>query len=149
MKPPYLIMALAAGALLGAAGCAPTETAQQALLGQARRAVTQIRQAETQRAQVMQDLYASRRQRLDDGFDNDVRSRPTLEAAWVIEHRQAYVAAMEAMLQQQAATGQAQETTQRDLEAIDLALQKLNWFSAIRANWTEILSTKEVKNENH
>lgn len=147
MKKAYLRLVLGACVLLGGGGCAQSESAQQALLGLAAKAVGQVRQEETQRQQVMLGLFAGRRQRLDEGFDQDVLGRANLDGPWVIEHRKAYVAALEAMLQQQTATRQGQETTLRNLEAIDLALEKLTWFSAIRANWTEVLQMKETKNE--
>ena len=135
-----------AASLLAAGGCG-AETAQRELIRQAQLGVGQIRAAQQSRGLVLASLFDARRRRLDDAFDHDISARPLLDVAWVIDHRKAYVVALEAMLKQQAASTQADQTTGRDLDAVNLVLKKLSWMSQVRENWLNMLTGNEVSNE--
>lgn len=116
-------------------GCAQWNDAQLALLTQARKGVANIGKRDEQRAAAVRELATLRRQRLDEAFDQDVRERPTLDADWVIAHRKAYAAGLEAYAKQQAAEEAGELAEKRDLAAIDRALARLVWLNSIQAKF--------------
>ncbi len=76
-------------------GC--TLAAQQKLTGQLLRAI-EVMDQDRRLVQSQRDqLGGVRRRMLDEGFDQDVRTRENLSGPWVIEHRQAYAAALDAL----------------------------------------------------
>src|SRR5436309_5113519 len=88
--------------LLGAGGCAQWTQVQLDLVTQARRGVANVQKRDDERAATAHELAALRRQRLDQAFDQDVRERSWLDGDWVIGHRKAYAAALDAYAKQQA-----------------------------------------------
>ena len=69
-------------------------------------------------------------------FDEDVRLRATqesLDSDWVIDARKAYAAAIDAYAKTQAADERAAVERQRNLQAIDAALTRLQRWADARA----------------
>jgi len=116
-------------------GCAPWTTAQLELVTQARRGVTNVQKRSEERAVTARELGTLRRQRLNEAFDQDVREKQSIEAAWVIEHRKAYSAALDAYARQQAGEDAAALAEKRDLQAVDAALQRLAWLISVQAKF--------------
>src|SRR5512133_3068788 len=106
------------GALL--CGCSQQEQAQRALMERMDGGLMELSQWQGERQEVLEDFYRQRRGMLDDAFDADVKSPVALplEPEWVIEHRKAYVAALEAMWKQESASAQANAQADRNLEAL-------------------------------
>jgi len=125
--------------LFSLTGCAQWNAAQMGLVTQAQRGIANVEKRSDGREEVTQQLAKLRRQRLDDAFDQDVRERPGLDADWVIEHRKAYCAALDAYARQQQSEEAAIVAEKRDLEAVGLALQRLAWLQSIQ-NKFDILS---------
>ena len=120
MKRIVLTALLALGA-----GCAEYQDAQIQLINQAQKGLALVSQAkvsETARADALDRLQ---RKGLDDAFDRDVREREELSPDWVIEHRKAYVAGLEAVQAQRSAARAAIEANARNIEAVDAALKAL------------------------
>jgi hypothetical protein len=124
------------------AGCAPYTQVQMTLVEQARRGVAQVAQAAQAHEDAAEQLYTAKRQRLDEAFDADVREREaregTVGADWVIEHRRAYAAGVDAMERQRAAAQAASEVTRRNLRAVDDALQRLAWLQSLELQWASL-----------
>jgi hypothetical protein len=118
--------------LLG--GCGPYAGAQIELLAQARKGLATAAEHQASQRQVMSQLATLRRQRLDEAFDGDVVDRANGEGLvpqWVIDHRKAYAAALDAYGAERAASDQAARQAQRNLEAIDAALAQLQSLQSI------------------
>ena len=122
--------------LLSTCGCAQWTQVQLDLVTQARRGVANVQKRDDERAATVMQLNALRRQRLDEAFDQDVRERESLDADWVIEHRKAYAAALDAYAKQQAAADAALAAEKRELVAIDAALQRLAWLQSIQMKFS-------------
>ena len=130
-----------------AGGCAPYTQVQVNLVEQARRGVAQVSHSAQAHEETAEQLYLANRQRLDEAFDADVREREardsTIGADWVIEHRRAYAAGVDALTRQRAAAQAAADVTQRSLRAIDDALQRLAWLQSIQLQWMSFAEPKE------
>jgi hypothetical protein len=129
MRPRLLSLAL-----LAAAGCASYTRAQIDLVDQARRGIALVSQNDPDRDRAVEELAKLRRQRLDEAFDEDVRTRSTQEALsadWVIEARKAYAIGLDAFARTQAAADRASEVRKQNLAAIDAALDRLRWMHSI------------------
>ncbi len=105
------------------------------LLDQSRKGIAHAQSATTSFAASVDQLHALRRKQLDTAFDADVREQPAIDADWVIEHRRAYAAALEAMAQQQLSDRQAADTAQRNLDAIDQALEQIRTLQSVPLTW--------------
>lgn len=118
--------------LLCAAGCTSYQQAQIDLLQQARDGLKLCDQFRQEHRAVADELDQLRRRRLDEAFDADVRENQTLTADWVIEHRRAYAAGLQALVMAQTASLAADETQMRNLKAIDAALERAQWLISIQ-----------------
>src|SRR6476646_6052828 len=78
-------------------GCASYTQVQKKLVEQARKGVALSQTSAAGHEVVTVRLHDLQRKRLDQAFDDDVRDQKALSPDWVIEHRQAYAAAIEAM----------------------------------------------------
>ena len=122
-------------ALPALAGCAKFTETQMALVDQARRGVAFVAQGDDAHERAFAQLAELRRQRLDRAFDEDVRLRATQESLdpdWVIDARKAYAAAIDAYAKTQAADERAAVERQRNLQAIDAALTRLQWLQSLQ-----------------
>jgi hypothetical protein len=133
MKRCFLILAS-----ILASGCSAWTQAQIDLVTQVRRGVTIVRQSESQRDQLVGELYKLRRQRLDDAFDQDVHARASLDANWVIEARRAYAAALDAFAKARAQNDRANDLRQQNLAAIDGALARLQYLQSIQLKYSDL-----------
>ena len=124
--------------LFAMTGCAQWNAAQMDLATQARRGVANVAKRGDERAATVKELSKLRRQRLDEAFDADVRQRAGLEPEWVIEHRQAYAAALDAYARDENAQEAAILAEKRDLEAVDAALERLLWLQSIQSKFDVI-----------
>jgi len=119
------------------AGCGAYTDAQLRLVEQASRGTALLSAAQDQQAQVAAQLHALRRQRIDEGFDADVRQQQAMSPAWVIEHRRAYAAALDGLWVERQAWDQANAVTQQNIEATQRALKQLETLLAIQQGlWT-------------
>lgn len=119
-------------------GCAPLMDAQSDLVTQARRGIDVAQSNRASSDTIHAELARLKRQRVDDAFDADVQDRDTagaLTAAWVIAHRAAYAAALEAYAKQDYALTASDETARRNLQAVDAALERLQWLQSIQNRW--------------
>lgn len=114
------------------AGCASYQQAQIDLLQQARDGLKLCDQVRQEHRAVADELDQLRRRRLDEAFDADVRENQTLTADWVIEHRRAYAAGLQALVLAHTASLAADETHTRNLKAIDAALERAQWLISIQ-----------------
>lgn len=126
--------------LLG--GCTPYTDAQLALITQARRGLELVDQAQYERAQLIERYHQLLRQTLDDAFDDDVRERGALDPAWVIEHRRAYAAALDALAAQRIASRDAHAATAANLHAIAQSLDRLESLTSLPSR---LLADLEVR----
>lgn len=117
-------------------GCAPYTTVQIQLVEQTRRGVTQIKQSLDQKSQIVHEYHAIQRKRLDDAFDLDVRQRSSLDPDWVIEHRRAYSAALDALNAAKIRSLEADESDHRTIEAVRAALDRLEWLQSLQLRLT-------------
>jgi hypothetical protein len=122
-------------ALTCAGGCGPWNAAQSGLTVQARRGVANVVKRNEARHQLINELAMLRRQRVDDAFDQDVREQAPLSPDWVIEHRKAYAAAIDAYARNQADQEAALAAEHRDLAAVDAALERLLWLQSIQSRF--------------
>lgn len=106
-------------------GCAPYAQVQIDLLRQTRRGVEFVRNDLTEKSRMIQSYQASQRKRIDEAFDADVMARSSLSADWVIEHRRAYAAAVDALHAACTASYAADRSSEQNLDAIDEALQRI------------------------
>ena len=121
--------------LASVTGCAPWMDAQSNLVVQARRGIEVAQENRATCAAAHEQLARLKRQRLDEAFDADVRSRDPLTADWVIAHRAAYAAALEAYAQERHALAESDDVAQQNLRAVDAALERLQWLHAIQSRW--------------
>jgi hypothetical protein len=136
-----LLASVSCGCILASSGCAPYTRAQINLLDQARRGVALVAQNDQERDRAIEDLTKLRRQRLDDAFDEDVRTQATqetLDPDWVIEARKAYASGLDAYAKAQASNERATEIRRQNLAAIDAALDRLRWMQSIQLKFEAI-----------
>ena len=117
-------------------GCDAYTRAQINLVEQARRGVALSQMSATGHAKVITRLHELERRRLDEAFDADVRDQKTLSADWVTEHRRVYAGAIEAMAQERQNLLDATAAEKSNLQAVDAALQKLEWLQSIQMQWS-------------
>ena len=129
MRVPILIILI-----LTSPGCSSYTAAQLRLTEQARKGVAIWSARESARDQDVRQAYAAKRKALDDAFDADARGRATLDAAWVIESRRAYVAGLGVLAQSESAALAGNDAARRDATATDEALAKLAWLLSIQAD---------------
>jgi len=109
--------------------------AQTNLVAQARRGIDLAQSNQANFAAVHDELARLKRQRLDDAFDADVRERDEqaeLTAEWVIAHRAAYAAGLEAYAKQDQALRASDAIGRRNLQAVDAALERLQFLQSIQ-----------------
>lgn len=126
-------------------GCAPYAQVQIDLLQHVRTGLHQTRQSLQRKSQLIAEYHQLRRRQLDGAFDADVRARTELESDWVIEHRKAYAAAIDAIGSARTHSELANESDQRNLDAIDAALQRVIWLQSLQTRW--ILPAQETQYE--
>jgi hypothetical protein len=119
------------------AGCSPYAQVQMALVDQSRKGIENARATQASYVDVVDQLHALQRQRLDDAFDADAQATPNLDAQWVIDARRVYAAAIDAMAERRFAAKQSATVAQRNLDAVDQALQRLKWLQAVPLSWFE------------
>jgi len=131
--------------LVTVAGCAPLMSAQSDLLTQARRGIDLAQSNRTTCAPIHEQFSRMKRQNLDDAFDADVRDQDQLTADWVIDHRAAYAAALETYVRRQHELAESDAIAQRNLQAVDAALERLQWLQAIQNRWLPATQTEGNK----
>jgi hypothetical protein len=112
--------------------------AQSNLTAQARRGINLAQSNQANFTAVHDELARLKRQRLDDAFDADVRERDEqgdLTAEWVIAHRAAYAAGLEAYAKQDHALRASDAIGRRNLQAVDAALERLQFLQSIQNRW--------------
>ncbi len=123
--------------LCGFAGCQTWTQTQIDLVAQARRGIALVAESDVLRNSAINELAKLRRERLDQAFDEDARSRESIDADWVIEARKAYAVALDNYAKSQAADQRAAEDRKRNLAAIDAALERLQWLQSIQLKYTK------------
>ena len=98
-----------------------------------------MRQAQDQRQTTVHQQLDFKRQMLDQAFDDDVRTRATLDPDWVIVHRKAYVTAIDAMVTQRRAIDQSDAASAANLAAIDQALSQIQLLAETETRWASLL----------
>ena len=131
--------------ILLCSGCSAWNDAQIGLTTQARRGVVNLVKRSDARQQASLELSKLRRQRLDDAFDQDVRERRAFDADWIIQHRKAYAAGLDAYARQQSAEEAAIQSEKRDLAAIDAALERLLWLQSIQSKFDVLGEVTDAK----
>ena len=130
MRRILVLVALSAAPLLSL-GCGPYTRVQMDLVTQARRGVALAAEHRAAQSAAAEQLAKFRRQRLDEAFDADVIDRGMeLSPEWVIEHRKAYAAALDAYARERAAAAEFEEVSLRNLRDTDAALARLQWLQA-------------------
>ena len=125
-------------------GCTPLMDAQSNLLVHARRGLVVAQSNQASFTVVHDELARLKRQRLDDAFDADVRERGErgeLTAEWVIAHRAAYAAGLEAYAKQDQALRASDAIGRRNLQAVEAALERLQFLQSIQNRWLAPTST--------
>ena len=112
-------------------GCGSFAGAQLQLVQQARKGLELENQNAAERGEFVSKYYAIQRDRLDAAFDADVRESNSLSSDWVIEHRRAYSAALDAISRQQNMAAGNEAMAARNRAAIDLALGAFGIFDFI------------------
>ena len=124
-------------------GCAQYTSIQMNLVEQARKGVAITQKSLAEKSQVIEEFEKQQRRRLDDAFDADVRENASLSVDWVIEHRRAYSAALDALAVQRQATRDAQIADERNLAAVDDALNRVLWLQSIELRFANL--PQEIK----
>src|SRR5437016_5994953 len=124
--------------LLFCSGCAPFTQVQIDLVDQASRGIGMTRKALDERLQLVERLHELQRKRIDEAFDADVRTHQHLDGEWVIEHRRAYAAALDALAVQQLASQEAETSDRRTLDAVEQALAQLRALQSIQLKWSHL-----------
>jgi hypothetical protein len=129
-----MLMLVAASVGCIASGCAPYADVQSQLIDQTSRGVAALQQSLEHMSQIVAQHHALRRRQLDDAFDADVRQREPskLGADWIIEHRRAYAAALDALSAARVASIEADETDRRNVHAARDALERLRWLQSLQ-----------------
>lgn len=125
----FLCLILSPAALVG---CASYTQSKIDLTAQAQKGVGLVRQGVSERTADSERAAAALRERLDAAFDADVATREagSLSTDWIIAHRKAYAAAIDAFEQRRATAIAADAAVLRTLNAIDLALSQLQQMHA-------------------
>jgi hypothetical protein len=107
---------------------------QSQLVEQIDRGVAALQQSIEAKSLVVAQHHALRRRQLDEAFDADVRQRDpsNLGAEWVVEHRRAYAAALDALSAARFASVQADEIDRRNVRATRDALERLRWLRSLQ-----------------
>ena len=129
-------------------GCAPLMEAQSNLVVHARRGIDVAQANQATFTVVHDELERLKRQRLDDAFDADVRERDEkgeLTAEWVIAHRAAYAAGLEAYAKQDQALRASDAIGRRNLQAVDAALERLQFLQSIQNRWLAPTSARSTQ----
>ena len=121
-----------------APGCAEYTGVQMKLVEQARKGVAITQASLAEKSRLISEYQKQQRMRLDEAFDADARERADLTSEWVIEHRRAYSAALEAYFVQQQATRDGQLADEKNLEAIDEALGRVLWLQSIELRFANL-----------
>ncbi|HEV8292770.1 MAG TPA: hypothetical protein VGP94_12640 [Tepidisphaeraceae bacterium] len=127
----WIVLLLLACNATFATGCNTLTNAQLNLVEQARRGLDLEKHSAAQRADFVEKYYQLQRDRLDAAFDADVRETNLFSKDWVIEHRKAYSAALDAIHAQQSKSVEAEATAARNLAAVDAALDRLRTLLSI------------------
>lgn len=114
-------------------GCAPYAQVQIDLLRHVEQGLAHARQSLDQKSQIIHSYHTLRRAQLDDAFDADVRARESFHAEWIIEHRKAYAAAIDAIHRARDGSERAAESDQRNLAAMRHAIERLIWLQSIQS----------------
>lgn len=131
--------------LLGATGCAQYSQVQIDLLNQSRKGIELAKQSFEEKSAAVSAYHAVQRRRLDDAFDADVSERSDFSAAWIIEHRRAYAAALDALATAKLASIHSDQTARENLDAVDLALQRVLWLQSAQLRFTSLSTKKEIQ----
>ena len=109
------------------AGCTPYVDAQMQLTEQARRGVALAQKALADKKRIVEQYHQLQRAQIDAAFDLDVRERDraNLTPQWIVEHRKAYAAVIDALDAQANASRAADDSTTRTLTAAEDALKQL------------------------
>ena len=121
-------------------GCSTYSQTQVDLIDQTRRGVAMARGNQAVFGKLAEQLSLLQRKQLDDAFDADVQDQKTPPAAWMIDHRRAYAAAIDALDQQRFSLQQSSIVAGENLDAIDQALQRLRWLNEIPLSWLQQLT---------
>jgi hypothetical protein len=121
-------------------GCSQFSQVQLDLLQQSRKGIELTRTSLDEKSKLIDAYHALQRKRIDDAFEQDVRDRANLDADWVIEHRRAYAAALDAIASAHAASVDADRATKENLAAVDQALQRMIWLQSAQLNLTTIFT---------
>ena len=89
-------MLLACAIFLSISGCAPYLQAQTDLVAQSRKGIAMISTSLAAQQKTIEQYQRLQRRQLDEAFDADVREQSALTPQWVIDHRRAYVMAIDA-----------------------------------------------------
>ncbi len=127
--------------MLMSGGCADVG-ARLRLAEQARKGIVLVTSAQEGWKQSIDKLEELRRRQLDEGFDADVRGQAALSGDWVIEHRKAYAAGLDAVATEAAALRRTWEVNASNLKAIDAALARMQALDEARAKWLGMWETE-------
>jgi len=126
--------------LICTGGCASYTQVQMDLVEQARKGVALVAQSHESRQQLIDELHVTRRRQLDEAFDADVRDvGDQLTPDWVIDHRRAYAAGIDALAGARNASLEAAEMERSNLAATDEALRRLYWLQSIQMQWMSLM----------
>lgn len=139
MKHALLMM------LVFSAGCSQFSQVQIDLLTQSRRGIENAKASLDDRSRLISAYHTLQRKRLDDAFDADVSERSDLSADWIIEHRKAYAAAVDAVASARVQSVQSDLSARQNLDAVDQALQRVIWLQSAQLRLTSIPEPKEIK----
>lgn len=128
--------------LIFGAGCSQYTAAQIDLVQQARRGVELCRRSQSSHRQWVELAANLQKEKLATAFDADLRDRADASEVWMIEHRQAYTAALAAIQSQRDAAIESDVVQRSNLDAVDQALRQLLELQNIQSN---IAKKVEVK----
>jgi hypothetical protein len=121
-------------------GCTSYTRVQMDLVEQARKGLALIALSHESRQQVIDELHITRRRQLDEAFDADVRDvGDQLTIDWVIEHRRAYAAGIDALAGARNVSREAADIERSNLAATDEALRRLYWLQSLHMQWMSLI----------
>lgn len=123
-------------------GCTPYIDAQMQLTQQARKGVTIAQRALADKKRIVEQYHKLQRAQIDAAFDLDAREQANLSPQWVVEHRKAYAAVLDALKAQEIASQQADQATVRSLIATDDALRQLLILQSLQRRIVQPLTEK-------
>lgn len=120
------------------AGCAEYTRTKIDLTASAQAGITRVRQAVNDVAVEREEAVDGLRRRLDEAFDADVAatSRQALDQAWIVTHRKAYAAAIDAFDARRQQQAQWTRDVLDTVDAIAAALGELQRMHALEMNFT-------------